>query len=116
MNKFTDAARLMAERSAKGPANESDRARATYEQISQHLSTNPAPVQVDHEGNVVRLYKPDTDRLFQIICLADGTFHLKENSTGPQRVVTYSMPRTYTTHTPVPEEKMIEQVVTWLAT
>ena len=116
MNKFTDAARRMAEKAARGPAYERDLARATYDQINEYLTTNPASVQADYEGNVVRLYKPDTDRLFQIICLVDGTFHLKENSTGPQRVVTYNMPRAYTTNAPISEDQMIEQFIIWLAT
>ena len=113
MNKFSDAARRKAD---EGPANENELARTIYDQINQHLSTHPPqpPIQLDYEGNVVRLYKPDTDRQFLITCLSDGTFHLNEKSTGFQRVMTHSMPRTYKTDIPVNEDKMIDDVLTWL--
>lgn len=116
MNKFTDAARRKADKAAKGPANENELARGIYDQLRQHLSAGltDLQVQLDYERNVVRLYKPDTVRQLQIICLAEGMFHLDERSSGFQRVVTYNLPRTYRTNEPISEEKMIDEVLIWL--
>jgi hypothetical protein len=116
MNMFSDAARRRAEEAARRPANETEIARDICQQINQYVATAPATptVQVDHERNVARLFRPNTDRMFQITCLADGTFHVDENGRETQRVVTYNLPRTYTIRAPTSEDKMIEEVLAWM--